>query len=206
MSLKFLLPLLLISFTDKAVPSCRVSIFKPHHRARYEGSTIQTFADLRLDQCERICRLYTECHIFNMKWTDDNRVSGICRLLDGKEENPRNIIEDPSFSYFYNPVALGGPGGASDPGGPLAPGKPRGPFGPGGPSSPGDPAAPGKPLVPVDPVRPFGPVAPIAPIWPGGPATPVAPEAPVSPVRPEGPGGPVAPTAPRLAVIESMDW
>jgi len=100
MSLRLLLPLILMSLTAEVHSSCHLSVFIPHHQVRYHGSVIQTFDGLRVDQCERICKLYTECHIFNMKWTDDNRASGICQLLEVTNENPRNVIEDSSFSYF----------------------------------------------------------------------------------------------------------
>ena len=79
--------------------------FYPNDNKRLIGIVIQTTENVELKQCERMCKLYTECFAFNMKWSDRERLGGDCEVLgrgieDKEELLFRNYISNTEYSYF----------------------------------------------------------------------------------------------------------
>ena len=54
--------------------------------------------------CERICRLYTECQAFAMDWLDWEKVKGYCTLINHKVK-PEEVTSNTTSSIFGMYVA-----------------------------------------------------------------------------------------------------
>jgi hypothetical protein len=58
-----------------------------------------TSLPVRLDQCEKVCRVLTNCMGINMEWTDKTAGYGYCEAFDALTSG-NNRQSDPSFTLY----------------------------------------------------------------------------------------------------------
>ena len=62
---------------------CLSESFFTWHGVHRDGILFQEIArSIPLSSCERICRLYAECSGFNINWTDPDRSTVFCTLME----------------------------------------------------------------------------------------------------------------------------
>ena len=97
---RFLVSFALIVFLAQAASACDKLVFEEYSGVRYERYAFQLFKNITLDQCRRICRLYAECQLFNMVWSEDGRTTGNCEVFNVKDQLLKDIAPDSKSSFF----------------------------------------------------------------------------------------------------------
>ena len=84
--------------------ACHKALFSPVPESRHPGRVIQKTVDpVTVTQCQRLCRMYSECYGCNMQWSDD--VYGYCEVLDVSNRTAYNTpgyLNQAGYTYYGN--------------------------------------------------------------------------------------------------------
>ena len=83
----------------ETLSGCRKSEFFAINGFTIKNITIiQTEHSATVEQCHRMCRLYTECEAFNMGWADLTQTRGRCEIL--RTSTRKGHVENSSSSIY----------------------------------------------------------------------------------------------------------
>ena len=82
--------------------TCQGKVFVPVSDSHHPGRLIQRSGPATVYQCERMCRMYSECYGFNMQWSDNTQTTGFCEALDVSDREAYGVPGYlPNYSYTY---------------------------------------------------------------------------------------------------------
>ena len=81
---------------------CKRKQFMSINGYYYYGKIIAVYEEVPLRICVTLCRTYSECHSFSMKWINPSRTIGTCAMLQEVTltSTATGAISDENYTYY----------------------------------------------------------------------------------------------------------